>query len=265
MLITKSLIVILIVGLACLALMCFLYVFRKRLGNIAVVDVGWVAGMGAMALTLAFTGSGDPIRRMLAGLFAGVWSLRLGFYLLRTRVIGAPEDGRYRALMEAWGKNAERRLFGLFIAQGCFVMLFALPFLPVVNLATPVPTPWDIMGTMVWAMAVIGESVADRQLASWRKDPAHRGKTCRTGLWRYSRHPNYFFEWVYWWTFVFLGVGHPGWVLSLAGPLLMFLFLYRFTGIPFTEAQALRSRGEDYASYQRTTSAFFPWLPRADE
>ena len=92
------------------------------------------------------------------------------------------------------------------------------------------------------------------------------GKTCREGLWRYSRHPNYFFEWLHWFTYVFLAVGTPWpiWALTLLGPVLMLVSLYWITGIPFVEAQALRTRGEDYREYQRTTSAFVPWRSRAE-
>ena len=109
-----------------------------------------------------------------------------------------------------------------------------------------------------------GESIADRQLAAHRNNPSNQGKTCRNGLWRYSRHPNYFFEWLHWFSYAFLTVGlGAGWVMaSLAGPVVMLVFLYRVTGIPYTEAQALRTRRADYVEYQRTTSAFIPLPPK---
>ena len=110
-------------------------------------------------------------------------------------------------------------------------------------------------------MALAGESAADRQLEAFRRDPANRGKTCRVGLWRVSRHPNYFFEWLVWVAYFVFALASPwGWV-TIYCPALMLFFLFRVTGIPATEAQALKSRGEDYRQYQRTTSAFFPWFP----
>jgi steroid 5-alpha reductase family enzyme len=111
-------------------------------------------------------------------------------------------------------------------------------------------------------LSIVGESIADAQLAKWRKNPANKGRTCRAGLWNYSRHPNYFFEWLHWWFYVPLTITLPfGW-LSLALPALMLYFLLRVTGIPYTEMQAIKSRGDDYREYQRTTSAFIPWFPK---
>ena len=199
---------------------------------------------------------------MLLGLLAGTWSFRLGLFLLRDRVFNGKEDGSYQSLMDSWGECAERRILRLFLIQAIFIVLFSLPFLPVVGSSVRPFVLWDILAIAVWLTAVIGESLADRQLARWRANPVNRDQTCRHRLWRYSRHPNYFFEWLHWWTYVFLAAGSSWWWLTLFGPALMLFLLYRVTGIPYTEAQALRSRGEDYARYQRTTSAFFPWFPR---
>ena len=100
------------------------------------------------------------------------------------------------------------------------------------------------------------------QLQGFKKDPANRGKTCRAGLWSYSRHPNYFFEWLIWVSFFIFASASPyGWI-SIVCPVLIFYFLFKVSGIPATEAQALRTKGDDYRDYQRTTSAFFPWFPK---
>ena len=115
----------------------------------------------------------------------------------------------------------------------------------------------------IWLAALTGEIIADRQLDRFRDDPAHRGQTCRAGLWRYSRHPNYFFEWCHWFGYVALAWGSPLAGLAWLGPVLMFVFLRWISGIPFTEQQALRTRGDDYRDYQRRTSAFFPWFPKS--
>jgi steroid 5-alpha reductase family enzyme len=113
-------------------------------------------------------------------------------------------------------------------------------------------------------VAVAGEAIADRQLQRFRENPANRGQVCQTGLWRYSRHPNYFCEWLHWWAYVACSGLRPVTLWGLLGPLAMWWFLNRVTGIPPTEAQSLKSRGEAYRRYQQTTSRFFPWPPRAE-
>ena len=112
-------------------------------------------------------------------------------------------------------------------------------------------------------MALAGEALADRPLEWFKKDPKNRGRVCQVGLWRYSRHPNYFFEWLAWMAFALFALPSPLGFLSLACPALMLWFLLKVTGIPATEAQALRSKGEAYREYQQSTSAFFPWRPKS--
>lgn len=238
------------------------YFVGRRIGNAGIVDAAWSFGVGILAVAYALLLNGHPLSRGVMALLAGVWSLRLGSYILFERVIGKPEDGRYLDLIAGWGTDAPRRLFRFFQFQAVFVVVFSLPLLPAA-LAEQRPALWQLAAALVvWGTAIAGESWADRQLAHWRSNPDNRGRTCRTGLWNYSRHPNYFFEWLHWWAYVALGITAPhGW-LTLLGPGLMFIFLYRVTGIPYTEQQALKSRGEDYRRYQRDVSAFFPWPPR---
>ena len=234
-------------------------VTRKDAG---VVDVGWTCGVGVMAICMALLGEGWVPRRVLVGLLGGAWSFRLAAYILFDRVLTDEEDGRYRRMREYWGDKANFYFYFFFTSQSLLVVLFALPFVPIAAARHPSIRPWDVLGALVWLVAIFGEWVADRQLARFRSNPANKGRTCREGLWRYSRHPNYFFEWMHWWAYVVLAVGLGGWWLTLVGPVLMFIFLMRLTGIPYTEKQALASRGDDYLEYQRTTSMFIPLPPR---
>jgi len=149
-----------------------------------------------------------------------------------------------------------------FQVQALWSVLFSLPFLPVAFSRAAAPAWYDVAGVAVWLVAVGGEAVADRQLARFRRRPDSGGTTCREGLWRYSRHPNYFFEWVHWFAYVFLALGSPYVWVALWGPVVMLLFLFKLTGIPYTEKRALASRGEDYRRYQQTTSVFVPWPPK---
>ncbi len=146
--------------------------------------------------------------------------------------------------------------------QAAWSVLFSMPFLVVAFNTRPAPDGWSVAAVIVWLAAVGGESLADRQLARFRADPMNRGKACRAGLWRYSRHPNYFFEWTHWWTYVLLAVGSPYWFLAIWGPAVMLLFLLAITGIPPTEAKAVEVLGDEYRAYQKTTSAFVPWFPK---
>jgi steroid 5-alpha reductase family enzyme len=235
---------------------------RRSSGKAGIVDVLWTAGVGILGVLFAALADGYPGRRLLIGLLAGGWSLRLGSYLL-VRVLSMPEDGRYEEMKRQWGDKTQSRLFVFFQMQAFWSVMFAAPML--IAAGNPsAPLGWrDAAGVAVFIVAMAGESTADRQLQAFRSSRANKGKVCRDGLWRYSRHPNYFFEWIHWWAYVLIGWHAPpyGWT-TLFGPAAMLFFLFRVTGIPPTEENALRSRGNAYREYQRTTSAFFPWPPR---
>ncbi|NYZ61721.1 DUF1295 domain-containing protein [Luteimonas deserti] len=231
--------------------------WQRARDNAGIVDVVWAAGVGGAAIVAALLGSGALLPRILLAVLGALWGARLASHLWK-RVRREDEDGRYAYLRAHWAGD-QRKFFLFFQGQALLVVLFALPFVAVA--ANPADSPWLLAAIAVWLVSVGGEAVADRQLADFRADPANRGRTCRDGLWRYSRHPNYFFEWVHWLTYVVLAAGSPLWWLSLTGPVLMYLFLRYVSGIPFTEQQALRSRGEDYRDYQRTTPMLFPWFP----
>jgi steroid 5-alpha reductase family enzyme len=241
-----------------LLLQLILWAVQRRSRNAATADAGWAILVGAGAIGAAVAGDGDITRRVLVAALAGVWSLRRAGYLIRDRVMArAPEDGRYRALRERWGAGATRNFLMLYLAQVPIATLFVIPL--VAAMRGGAVDAWATLGVAVWLSAVAGEWIADRQLQRFRADVRNRGVVCREGLWRYSRHPNYFFEWLHWWSYVLIGHAQP---LTFLGPAAMLLFLFRITGIPYTERQAVRSRGDAYRVYQRTTSAFIPWPPR---
>lgn len=253
---------LLCLGVVMVVIMALGWHWQRRRRNAGIVDVLWAAGLGVAAVLMAGTGTGAALPRVLVAFLGGTWSWRLAAHLWR-RVSGEAEDGRYRQLRAHW-QDSQARFFLFFQAQALLVLLFALPFMAVA--ANPVSriTVWTALGVLIWLASVALESLADRQLATFRADPAQRGKTCRSGLWRYSRHPNYFFEWLHWFSYVALAAGSPiGW-LAWSGPLVMYVFLRWISGVPYTEAQALRTRGDDYRAYQQSTSMLFPWFPRSD-
>lgn len=235
----------------------FLYARSRR--NMGYVDVFWALGMALSAATVAALAEGDPLVRVLVAAFGGLWGLRL-FRFLWHRVNSEVEDGRYRAMREAIGDHTWR-WFAFFQVQALVIALFALPFLAAASAPAGRASAGVWIAIAIWLLAVGGEALADRQLLAHRRDPAQRARTCRTGLWAWSRHPNYFFEWLHWFAYVALAAAGPLWWLAWTGPVLMLAFLWRVSGIPWTEAQALRTRGDDYRRYQAEVSAFFPWPP----
>ncbi|KRG43285.1 hypothetical protein ARC20_00860 [Stenotrophomonas panacihumi] len=247
------------VALAMLGVMLAGWAWQRRHQNIGIVDALWALGVGGSAVAIAAAGDGAPAVRVALAVFGGLWGLRLGWHLWQ-RVRGEAEDGRYAHLRAHWHGH-QGWILGFFIGQALLVVLFALPF--VAAAGQPEASAWRIaLAAVVWGVSVGGEAIADRQLARFRADPSNKGQVCRVGLWRYSRHPNYFFEWLHWFTYVVLAAGAPlGW-LAWSGPVVMYVFLRWLSGVPYTEQQALRTRGQAYRDYQRTTSMIFPWPPR---
>ncbi|MEZ5394116.1 MAG: DUF1295 domain-containing protein [Bryobacterales bacterium] len=241
--------------------MSAMWLLQRRTGDAGIVDVAWAAGVGVLSVWFAYGADGLEQRRWLIAALAMIWAVRLAGYLLLVRIFRMPEDGRYTQMRADWGDRAQLNLFWFFQIQASWSALFAAPML----IAAYNPAPlgkWDVVAVAVWLIALSGEALADRQLHRFRQEPSNKGKVCKDGLWRYSRHPNYFFEWVHWWAYVLLAWGSPQPWLALIGPATMLVFLLKITGIPPTEKRALESRGEAYREYQRTTSVFFPWPPK---
>lgn len=239
-----------------------LWVLQRRVRNASIAEVGWC--MGLMLVVLWYTTQVDVgiERIILTAMLVVFYAGRLGRYILFSRVIGKEEDPRYRRLREQWGASEPVNMFLYFQLQAVAVAVFSIPFLVVLWNPRPPTAVVELLGLLIWGVAIAGESRADRQLAYFRADPQNQGRVCREGLWRYSRHPNYFFEWLHWCSYVVMTMGASGWIFTLIGPIGMGWALLKLTGIPPAEAQALASRGEEYRDYQRTTNAFFPWSPK---
>lgn len=247
-------------GVAAMMLALWSYQWVKQ--DASAVDVGWATCLGCLSVFYALMGPGTSSRRILIAFLAGFWAFRLASYLLLDRIVHGDEDRRYRRLRAHWGGAAHRNFFFFYQAQGLLGVVLSLPFLLICFNAVPQMHPLEIAAVGLWLVAIIGESVADRQLASFRANPDNRGLTCRSGLWRYSRHPNYFFEWLIWCAYALMALPAPyGWA-GLASPVIMLILILKVTGVPPSEEQAMASRGDDYRDYQQTTSVFLPWFPK---
>jgi steroid 5-alpha reductase family enzyme len=248
-------------GLGIIAAMMFaLWLIHLVLRNAAIVDVGWAAGLAILAIFYAAEGPGYYARRWAIASMAGFWGLRLSVYLLFSRVIGKREEGRYIQLRREWRTHLPLRFLFFFEFQALLTVVLSSPFL-LASLNPRAPLgKIEKIGAGIWLVSICGEAIADYQLNRFRKEPGNKGKTYRAGLWSYSRHPNYFFEWMMWVGYAIFALGSPwGW-LGLISPMLMLYFLLGSTGIAATEAQALRTRGVEYRAYQGSTSTFVPWF-----
>lgn len=252
-----SLVVIILQGL--------LWLYYCLTDNAGWVDVGWAYGLGILALFYAVNSpEGSVVYRSLVALMGGVWSLRLGTYLL-FRVGKEKEDGRYTQMKKNWKTNLKIKFFLFYQFQALLDIFLSLPFLLAVQNKESQASWITWVALVLWFVSILGESLSDYQLSVFRQNPSNHGQTCRQGLWKYSRHPNYFFEWLIWVAFFLLALGSPWGFISILCPILMLYFLMRVTGIPATEEQSLRSRPEDYARYQKETSMFIPWFPKKIE
>jgi len=256
---------LLLVGLAvCASVMLLVWLVQSARKDATLVDIAWAANLGLLAAVYAILASGTGERRALIGVVGGLWSARLALWLAFHR-IGAnrPEDARYASLRRDWGDKANRNFFWFFQSQGLLDVLLSLPFLLVASNSAIDFGVLEILGAAVAVASICGETAADVQLDRFKKSPNSKGRTCRVGLWRLSRHPNYFFEWTYWVGLAIFAWSAPfGWA-GLVAPAVMLYLLWNVTGIPAAEAQAVKSRGQDYLDYQRTTSVFVPWFPKA--
>lgn len=247
---------------AAFLLIAFVVTWRLsiRHDNYSFVDVTWSLAFAPVVILYAGIGDGWGPRRIAVAILVASWSLRLGIYLWQRVASHHPdEDPRYAILREKWTENRERKFLGFFLAQALLVWLLTLPvFLICRNPAEHFAT-WEIAGFAIWAIGLAGEALADWQLKQFKAATAGDAKgICQQGLWRYSRHPNYFFQSLLWWGLFLMALpAEWGWTAILA-PLAMLWFLLRVTGIPLTEGLALRKRGDAWRKYQESTSAFVP-------
>lgn len=253
-------------------LMAGAWVIQQRTGNSGWVDTIWTFSLGLVGAGSALwpiAGAAPNARQWLVAVLVAVWSIRLGSHIA-FRSAGIHDDPRYAEYARQWGADAQRKMF-IFLQNQA---LGSVPLVFSIFVAARYPSEalrlQDWLGVLILLTGIVGEATADAQLKRFRTDPANKGKVCDAGLWKLSRHPNYFFEWFGWLAYPIIAISlddplrYPWGFAALLAPLFMYWILVHVTGIPPLEEQMQRSRGDAYRAYQARTSKFFPLPPKAE-
>ncbi len=243
-----------------MATMTITWLIQLKNKNAGLVDITWSYNFAFLAYLFFIFSEGFYDRKVLIASMVFIWSVRLGTYLYQ-RNVGKPEDARYAKLREDWGANANFKMLQFFYLQGLLNVVLAFPILLIMQNKLEDLHWVEYVGFGLWLIAIIGESLSDWQLARFKKNPENKGKICDVGFWHYSRHPNYFFEWMIWVSFFVMALGSTWGITAILSPILILHFLLNMTGIPATEEHMLRTRGKAFEDYKNTTSAFIP-LPK---
>jgi len=243
----------------------FIYFFlfflvAQVIRNNSIVDMGWGAGFVLVALATLFIQGAYMERNLLLVLLITIWGGRLTYYIVR-RNWGKPEDFRYAKWRREWGRWLVPRAFlQVFMLQGLLMLIIGYPIILVNANPQPGLNIIDYLGLAVWIIGFYFESVSDKQMAEFKKDPANKGHIIKTGLWKYSRHPNYFGEATMWWGIFLLSLSVPlGWS-AIISPLTITLMLLYVSGVPMLEKKY--KDNPEFQKYAKVTSKFFPWFPK---
>jgi steroid 5-alpha reductase family enzyme len=242
--------------------MTVIWLASLRLRDASIVDVFWGPGFVVAALVYAILSDGYLGRQILVVALVAVWGLRLSLYIL-SRNWGRGEDARYRIWREQAGEAYWWiSFFRVFVLQGVLLWIISAPLLAAQVSDDPNRiSATDVAGLAVWVTGFLFEAVGDYQLARFKADPASNGKVMRTGLWAYTRHPNYFGDAVVWWGFFIIAAGTANGFWTFFGPVLMTFLLVRVSGVALLE-RSQRATKPEYRDYVESTSAFVPWFPR---
>ena len=225
-----------------------------------VADVAWGLGFVLLSWTSFFLSGGSGARGVLAGILVSIWGLRLSWHI-HARRLGKPEDFRYLAWRREWGRWFYARSYAqVYLLQGAFLFLVSLPVLLINRSSGGTFGFLEVMGACVWLFGFLFESVGDAELARFASDPLNRDKILQTGLWQYTRHPNYFGEVLQWWGIWLVSLGIPGGWWGILGPFTITFLILKVSGIPMLEKKM--AKNPDFAEYKRRTNVFLPWFPK---
>ncbi len=251
----------LIAGAIILNLMTILWLLSLALKNSSIVDIYWGIGFIVVAwLAFALAPQGYLPRKQLMAVLVTLWGLRLAFHI-GMRNWGKPEDLRYAKWREENGASWWwKSFFQVFLLQGVLMWIISTPLIAAETSGFPaILTPLDAIGILLWSVGFLFESIGDTQLARFKADKSNHGKLLTTGLWRYSRHPNYFGEAVLWWGFYVIALAAGYW-WTIFSPILMTFLLMKVSGVAMLERTMKLKPG--YEEYMQKTNAFIPWFPK---
>lgn len=243
-------------------MMILIWLVSLRMKNAGIIDIFWGLGFVIIAWITFFVAEGYITRKLILTLMTTIWGLRLSIHLF-LRNAGQAEDRRYTAMRKKMGDGFWwKSLFTIFCFQAVLLWLISIPVQ--MGQVSPLPdriTVPDVLGIIIWTMGITMESVSDIQLARFKSDSRNRQKVMNTGLWRYSRHPNYFGESLVWWGTWCVALSVPYGTSAIISPVLITFLLLRVSGVRLLEKN-ISKRRPDYEDYIRRTSAFFPWFPK---
>ena len=237
-----------------------LFFIGTAIRNNSIVDIGWGPGFVLTAWMLYLFTTPRNLPYLLMTLMISLWGLRLYLYIAR-RNKGKREDFRYVNFRKAWGKwVVPRAFFQIYMLQGLFMFIISLPIIVKPDVQPQTSVPLLLIGLVLFALGFLFEAVGDHQLREFLQNPENKGKLMTQGLWRYTRHPNYFGEAVLWWGVFFVGLSGGVTVLAIASPITITLLLLFVSGVPMLEKAMKKKPG--FAEYAARTSIFVPWFPK---
>jgi len=244
--------------------MTVFFVAAMALKDNGIVDIAWGGAFILVVLLTVLRVETFTARHLLLNGLVLLWGLRLAFHIHSRNRARRGEDFRYAEWRRTWGKTFVWRSFlQIYMLQGFLALMIATPILLVNQSRGPALTGLDFMGLAVWCLGFFFEAVGDYQLIQYKKNGRNQGKIIMCGLWRYTRHPNYFGEATMWWGLFLIAVSVPGGWQALISPVLLSFLLLKVSGIPMLEAKY--AGRPDWEAYKRRTSAFFPWFPKAEQ
>lgn len=237
------------------------WLYQHKTKRAEIVDICWTFLLGISGVYIAYALGSNSTRSIILGLIVSFWSLRLGVHLVKDRLFAESEDARYRDLRTEWGNKSTAKFFIFFMLQAFLVPLFSTAYASVALNSAEI-SYFDSVAIILVIIALLGERRADRELAQFKKQRTDKKSVCDVGLWSWSRHPNYFFEWIHWLSYPLLALSGLYWWLSLISPIIMYYLIRNVTGIKPLEDRMRKHYGDSFLKYEQKVSEFFPRPPR---